>query len=407
MTPLSSFAYALLIVAGVPLVLFAGYPVALAVRAAIGGRQRDAGTGPGGALPAVSLVVVVRNAADLIEQKLRNCLALDYPSELLEIVFHSDGSTDGTEQILRRHEGSRILVLATAGHEGKIRGMNRAVERCSGQILAFSDGDARLEPRAIRVLVRHYDDPGVGGVTGRTVIGERDASLVRAQDTYLGLNARLRLLESRLGSVTSSEGKLHSIRRELYRPIPEGVTDDLYIALTAVAAGYRYTFEPDAVASIRVPSRNAAHEIRRRRRIVSQSLRGIWLMRRVLDPFTTGGFAFGLAANKIARRLLPFSLLALLAATLLLAPRHAWAAWAFACQAAFWALGLLHPALSRLPVPGPLVRGSEIAFYVAVGQWGTMLGVLDFLARRSVVRWEPVKSGGTDGRRREGGATSS
>ncbi len=392
MTLLTVSAWALLGLAALPLLLFGGYPLVLALRALAAGRRAGRATTPG-ALPPVSLVVVVRNAADLIEEKVRNCLALDYPENLLEIVFHSDGSTDGTEEILRRHEGSRFVLLATATHEGKIRGLNRAVERCSGRIVVFSDGDARLDARAVRQLVERFDDPAVGGATGRTVIGERDASLVRAQDTYLGLNARLRLLESRLGSVTSSEGKLHAIRRELFRPIPEGVTDDLYMAMTVVAAGYRFAYEPAAVATIRAPSRGAAHEIRRRRRIVSQSLRGIWLMRRVLDPFRTGAFAFGLAANKIARRLLPFSLAALFAGTLLLAPRHAWAAWAAAGQAGFWAFGLLHPALARLPLPSPLVRASEVAFYVAVGQWGTMLGVLDFLARRSVVRWDPVKSG--------------
>lgn len=373
------------------IVLFASYPLALAALSLF---RRGAAPRPPPEPPTVSLLTVVRNAEDLIEDKVRNSLALDYPAESLRCVFYSDGSTDRTEEILRRHEGERVTVLATPVHEGKIAGLNRAMEACSGTIVVLTDADAAIDPQAVRNLVRHFGDPEVGGISGRATIGEARAALGEAQSVYLSLNCRVRLVEARLGSVTSNEGKLFAIRRELYRAIPEGVTDDLFAALSVVAQNRRFGYDPEALAYIRVPSRSPAHEIRRRRRIVAQSLRGIWLYRGLLNPFRFGAFAIGLAINKVLRRLLPFALLLLLAGSLILSARFAWARVATLAQAAFWALAGI-----QALVGGPRRRGivslaASVVFYVAVGQLGTLLGVVDFLRGRRVTRWEPIKSDG-------------
>src|ERR1700719_2137109 len=52
-------------------------------------------------LPLVSIIVPVHNEQEKISAKLENCRALRYPDDRLEIIVASDGSRDGTEEIVR------------------------------------------------------------------------------------------------------------------------------------------------------------------------------------------------------------------------------------------------------------------------------------------------------------------
>ncbi len=383
--------------------LFFLYPAALWIAARARGRP-DPPCDPA-ELPAVSVLTAVRNGQEHIGHKIANGLALDYPPQRLDLVVFSDGSTDQTERIIRSCAGPRVRADASGPHIGKAEALNRAFRHCRGEIVVFSDADAMLEPGAVRALVRHFADPRVGGVCGRRVIDRDRADLGGAQSRYIGFDSAIKALESRLGRITSNDGTLYAIRRELFQPVPGAVTDDLWVGLNVIARGHRFLFEPRARARIRVPSRGAAHEVERRRRIVSRSLRGIFLMRGLLNPARHGVFALGLLVNKVLRRLLPVFLLLLLATSALLAPSHPAAAALLALQGIFYAAALGYPVMAGIdallgrrgaaPLPGPrraLRRAASIPFYFCVGNYGTLRGLADFLVGRKVTRWDPRKT---------------
>jgi hypothetical protein len=225
----------------------------------------------------------------------------------------------------------------------------------------------------------------------RVIAGAEGRDLRHAQRRYVGFDSAIKALESRTGRITSNDGKLYAIRRELFRDIPGGVTDDLYVAMSVISQGRDFLFEPAARAAVRLPSRNATHEVARRRRIVARSLRGIREMRRLLDPRRHGTFAVGLFANKVLRRLLPVCLILVFASTAALSPFHPAAAVFLALQAAFYAVALSYPLLQRVTGNRTLSRAASVPFYICVGAWGTLLGLFDFLRGRSVSRWEPAK----------------
>jgi cellulose synthase/poly-beta-1,6-N-acetylglucosamine synthase-like glycosyltransferase len=366
------------------LLFFVGYPLTIWVVSNIRAERRI----PSGSRSerSVSLLVVVRNAECLIEDKIRNCLELRYPEHRLQLMFVSDGSTDATNRIIESWEKPRLELLTFADHVGKIPALNAGVERCTGEIVVFSDADALLAPDALEKLLRHFDDPGLGGVCGRRVISRDRTDLKRAQVSYVELDNRIKLMENRIGSITSNDGKLYAIRRDLFHPIPPAVTDDLYVALDVKRQGYRFVFEAEALAFIPVPSRDAVHEVRRRRRIVAQSLHGIHLMRMTLNPFHHGWFSVGLTINKVLRRALPFWLILLLASCAVLSVRFSWMAPLLIVQLAGYGLATLH---GRLP---GLARLTGAARFFVLGQYGTLLGALDFLSGRRVAKWDPVKT---------------
>jgi cellulose synthase/poly-beta-1,6-N-acetylglucosamine synthase-like glycosyltransferase len=334
--------------------------------------------------------VAVRNAEGLIVDKVRNSLALDHPG--LELVFVSDGSSDRTAELIRQHSGGRIRLLELEQHLGKAQALNRGAELCSGEVLVFSDADALLARDALRALLRHYADPRVGGVCGQRVIGEDPGELDHAQDRYIALDSALKLAESRVGSITSNDGKLYSIRRSLFRPIAGGATDDLYSCLNVVEQGRRFVFEPRALAFIRKPSRSPAHELARRRRIVARSLNGILLMRGLLNPLHYGAFSIGLLVNKVFRRLLPVFLALLLVSSAALAWERPWARVVLAAQLLFYGLALFHPLLRRASGLRVLAPAGGLAFYFCLGNLGTLLGLGDFLRRRETIKWDPLKA---------------
>jgi len=374
--------------------IFVGYPIVIRFLSFMR-TQSTPPPLPDGEEPAVSLLVVLRNAEALAGEKLRNALALDYPPDRLEIVFYLDGSTDGTEDVLRAHPAPNVRVLGNPEHRGKISGINAAVPQCKGNVIVFSDADAILEPNALRLLVRHLADRDIGGVCGQRVIATDTATLQDAQKRYIRFDSAIKRHESRVGSLSSNDGKLYAIRKELFQPIKDAVTDDLYLCLAVVSQGKRFVFEPEARAFIRVPSRNPRHEISRRRRIVSQSLRGIWNMRALFNPLRYGAYSFSFAINRTLRRFLPVMLVVLLLSSTFLAFRDPRFIFLVALQALFYAAAAGYAILFRkLGRPRIAVKASSLAFYFCVGNWGTLLGLVDFFTGRKIAKWTPVKSGG-------------
>ena len=351
-------------------------------------------------LPRVTVLVAARNAEALLPTKIENTHGQDYAGPL-ECVWVSDGSTDGTVAILENDlpAGDRHVIVAE--HRGKAAALERGAELASGEIIVFTDVDAVLSPDAISRLVTHFDDPTIGGVCGQRRIARAGAGngprTTGAQARYIAFDSWIKEEESRVGSITSNDGKLYAIRRALFRGVAEGVTDDAYVAHTVVSQGARFVFEPQAIATIPTPARSSGHEVRRRRRVVSRSLYGLHLRREVLNPARTGTFALGLFTNKVLRRAIPFFAVGTLTSSAVLAAittgslaRLALAI--LALHVSLLATAALFPVVGTV-LPRPLRKISSTAYYFCLGNWGTALGVLDFLRGRRVIQWDPVKSG--------------
>ena len=138
----------------------AGYPVAAAALRRM--RERPVRKEP--IEPSVSLIVPAHDEEDVIEARVQNLLELDYPTEQLELVVASDGSTDRTHELVRGYQGVRLLE---ADRAGKLPTMNRAVRETESEILAFGDANATWAPDALRKLVRNFADPDVAYVCGQ------------------------------------------------------------------------------------------------------------------------------------------------------------------------------------------------------------------------------------------------
>ena len=217
----------------------AGYPLAARLLALVRSRpvSRD-----DGALPTVALIVAAHNEEAVIERRLENLRALDYPSDRLELVVTSDGSTDGTEELAAR-AGARVVRNPRGG---KVAAQDNAVRETSAEIVAFSDANSTWAPDALRKLVRLFADPSVAYVCGRLNVQADDGA--NKEGLYWRYELALRSDESRIDSVTGGNGSIYAVRREDYAEVDPRFGHDLSFPYLMVQRGRRAVYEPEANA---------------------------------------------------------------------------------------------------------------------------------------------------------------
>jgi cellulose synthase/poly-beta-1,6-N-acetylglucosamine synthase-like glycosyltransferase len=301
---------------------YVGFPVLVMLRARL--RPRPHTTAD--VTPPVSVVIAAHEEEASIGARVDNLLAVDYPREQLEIVIASDGSTDRTVAEARRRDDPRVRVLDLP-RTGKASALNAAVAASTGEILVFSDANTAYAPDAIRQLVRSFADPDVGGVAGNQVylkalpgepLDASDATAIGAGErSYWDFDRVLKDAESLGGSVISATGAIYAIRRELFREVPDGVTDDFMTSTRVIAAGRRLVFEPNAVALEPVAG-SSRGEYKRKVRIMTRGLRGVAMARGLLDPRRYGFYAVQLFTHKVLRRLMAIPLLVIAVTSLTL-----------------------------------------------------------------------------------------
>jgi cellulose synthase/poly-beta-1,6-N-acetylglucosamine synthase-like glycosyltransferase len=351
--PLSLLAVAIFWLSAILAVyVYAGYPVLLAVLRRVA--KRPVAKAP--IEPKVSLLVAAYNEADVIEKKIRNALALDYPADKLEIAIACDGPKDGTTEIARRvaaeiGEG-RVHVFAYPVNRGKLHVLNDTIPQLTGEIVAFSDASSMLAPDAMRTLVANFADVKVGAASGvyRVLRGD-EASLGKQEDFYWKYETYLKLAEADVGSILGCHGSLYAIRRALYPfPKPGTINDDYVIPMRILSRGYRVAYEPGAVAF------EEAHEMggfSRRVRIMTGNFEQLREMNALISPLRPGPLFFFLS-HKAGRLVVPIAMLAMLISNAFLLDRPLYRI-VFALQLGFYALVLLgalvalKPKILRLP----------------------------------------------------------
>lgn len=319
---------------------YLGYPILLAAWARLASRPVAKGPIDGTReWPSISIILAARNEAARLPARITNLLELNY-SGRREIIVVSDGSTDGTVDVLG-HFGRNVRVLdVPAG--GKPLALNAGVEAATGDILVFADARQQFCPDALVELAANFDDRRVGGVTGELMLDcEGTESIESTIGDGIGLYWKyekwLRRKESAVWSTLGATGAIYALRRKLWTPLPaDALLDDVLAPMRAVVAGYRVVFEEGARAFDRT-SPDAAAEARRKTRTLAGNYQILAQEPRLLVPIVNPVW-LQYASHKIGRLLVPWCLLALLASSAVLAA----ASWlyfaAFCAQAAFYGL---------------------------------------------------------------------
>ena len=364
--------------ASVVLILYthAGYPLLLWLLAGRRPATPSPEEPPDSPVPSVSLIVAAYDEEDVIEEKVRNALALDYPRDRLELIVASDGSSDRTVELARAAGADVVLDLPSGG---KVRAQDRAVERASGAIVAFSDANTRLAPDALRRLVEPFADPAVGYACGQVRFEDTGAN---QEGAYWRYETAVRALESRLAGVTAGNGGLYATRKESYIVVDPRMGHDLSFPFNMVKRGWRPVYEPRAEAREKATPDNVA-EGRRKRRMMSH-MWPIVLQGGMLSPRGYGPvYAWQLASHRLLRYATPFLHLIALGANAALLGEGAVYAVTFAIQLAVAAAALL-----ALVVPW---RPFRLAQYYVLVTASILGGLWDWIRTGTPAAWEKAE----------------
>jgi len=287
----------------VPIYVYIGYPLLLVI---LNRLMTGKGINKHDITPSVTLIVSCYNEKKIIEHKIINCLAIDYPSDLLDFVFVSDGSDDGTDDVIQQFSSKRVTLVQQQGRLGKTMELNLAVPRVTGDFIVFSEANAMYQEITIQMLVRNFNDDEVGYVVGAALSkDETKASAGSSENTYWRYEIFLKEIESKLHSVVGGECAIYAIRKQLYERLDPEDINDFVNPLQIVARGFRGVFEVEAVCFEQTAG-DFEKEARRKQRIVNRSFNGLLKNRVVLNPFKFGFFSLELISHKLLRWLVPF-----------------------------------------------------------------------------------------------------
>lgn len=285
-------------------------------------------------VPRVSLIIAAHNEAAVIESKLANTAALDYPADRLEIIVVADGCDDDTVARARAFPGTKVLFEPE--RRGKLAAITRAAGQATGDVLVFSDANNHYSRRALRDLVAPLADGAVGVVSGRKeIVGGRERSLDSAEGLYWRYESKLKEWESAAGSSAAVAGEILAFRREALYSLPGGMlTEDFAHAMTAAARGWRVIYAPAAV-SVERASATIEDEATRRARLVAGACQTVlWLLPGLV--VRQPRLAWQVVSHKGMRPLVPGALLALGTSSLWLARGQRPARAVAAAQIAFY-----------------------------------------------------------------------
>ncbi len=374
---------------------YAGYPLLLWLLVKI--KRRVRGFAPPlpklGFLPPVTLIVAAFNEGEILEEKIRNSLDLDYPADSLKLLFVTDGSTDNSTDVFERFP--QVRHIHQPERNGKLHALNRAMNEVTTDYVIFSDANSLLNRDCVANLVRHYQDARVGGVAGEKKVvtySSRDA-VGTGEGLYWKYESWIKRMDADLNSVVGAAGELFSVRYSCYEPLsPDIILDDFVQSLKICLKGYIIKYDNTAFA-LETASLSLSEEIERKTRISAGGFQAIGILSSLLNPFRHPLLSFQYLSHRIFRwTLAPLALVILFISSAILWVEAAGILYdvTFYAQIAVYILALIGWWMATGGRKGGL---AYVLFYFLMMNYCVFAGFGRFLNGRQDVAWQKARRG--------------
>ncbi|MEL1239934.1 glycosyltransferase [Flavobacterium flavipallidum] len=344
--------------------------------------------------PEVTLFIAAYNEKDYVAAKMKNSLELDYPKEKLNIIWVTDGSDDGTPDLLQNYPNTTVHHLEE--RNGKIGAMNRGMQYVKTPIVIFSDANTNLGKESIRRIVNLFSNPQVGCVSGekRIINKETDVASGAGEGIYWKYESTLKKWDAELYSVVGAAGELFAIRTNLYQHVEKDtLLDDFIISLRVAQQGYTIQYDPEAYA-VETASANVKEELKRKIRISAGGIQSIVRLRSLLNVFKYGTLSFQYISHRVLRwSLTPLCLVLLIPILTVIAIDEG--IFSFGLYAVLFWLQLLFYVSALL---GWFLENREtrvkilfVPYYFFIMNLSVVLGFFRYMKKSQSVNWERAK----------------
>lgn len=342
--------------------------------------------------PMVSVIVSAYNEEANIENKIKTLLSLEYPESHIEFLIGSDGSTDKTDSIIKKcieiasssptgTSRNDVKFFRQETRMGKPSMLNFLVSKTTGEILVFTDARQRLDIKAVVEIVKYFENPKVGSVSGELYYEWEEGNKTAAGlGLYWQYEKFIRKSESRMGSMLGATGALYAIRKELFPRLPADlILDDVYVPLKIVEKGFRAVFDKRAKVYDKVFS-DPGIEFLRKTRTLAGNYQLFFYLRELFNPFR-GKISWQFFSHKFLRLMVPFLLIVLLVSSGLLAMTNFYRVF-FLAQIGFYLLAIFS-AISKIKN-----KFIDVPHMFCVMNIAAVVGLYKFLTKKQEVTWE-------------------
>lgn len=343
-------------------------------------------------IPSVSVIIAAYNEEDLIEEKINNCLSLNYPENKLQLIFITDGSSDQTPDIIRKY--SRIKLLHEDQRLGKMSAIKRAMPYVSGDVTVFTDANTFLNKDALMHLTKHYQNPRIGAVAGeKKILVNKSADASSAgEGFYWKYESALKKWDYELYSNVGAAGELFSIRTNLYQPIEtDTIIDDHMIAMRIAEKGYIIAYEPDAYA-METASADSKEELKRKIRIAAGGIQSIYRLKKAANPLINPILTFQYFSHRVLRwTVTPWLMILLFILNLMICIRYPDLriyTFLLVFQLLFYAAALAGWFLESKKIK---VKVAFIPFYFTMMNYAVIAGTFRYFKGAQSAAWEKSK----------------
>jgi len=338
-------------------------------------------------LPEVTLLIAAYNEKDYIREKIENCMALDYPHGKLKVFFVTDGSDDGTPEIVAQYP--EMQLFHQAGRAGKISAVNRVMPSVATPITIFCDANTMLNPESVRKIVRHFQFPETGCVAGEKRIynKEKESASGAGEGIYWKYESLLKKLDSELQTVVGAAGELFALRTSLFEPTEKNaIIEDFVISLRIAQKGYKVVYEPEAYA-METSSENVKEELKRKIRICAGGIQSVVWLKDLLNPFKYGWLSFQYISHRVLRwTITPLFLLLLIPLNIALFYSSGGIyTLILVGQILFYASALLGWYLQNRAIK---IKALYIPYYFFIMNYAVYLGFFRYIKGQQKVTWE-------------------
>ncbi len=251
--------------------------------------------------PTITVLCPAYNEEDVIEEKIKSYLNLDYPKNKISMIVISDDSIDRTNEIVEKYSRkySNIKLVIQKPRKGKPSSHNLVEPSIKSDYVLSTDANSIFHKDAIKHLVTIIQsNPRVGIASGELkLISENGDS---GEGLYWKYESYIKKLESSFHSIIGSNGSIFLIRRELFKQVHQASVDDFERTLQCLKENYIAKYVPKAIVFER-GSEQPSQELKRKIRIISREWFALKRNSILLNPFKYPKVNWMIFSHKILR----------------------------------------------------------------------------------------------------------
>ncbi len=342
--------------------------------------------------PSVTVIVAAYNEEDLIEEKIKNCIDLNYPENKVQFIFITDGSSDRTPELVGKHP--EIQLLHEDQRLGKMSAIKRAMPYVSGHVTVFTDANTFLNKDALIHLLKHYQNPQIGAVAGekKIMVSQSADASSAGEGFYWKYESALKKWDYELYSNVGAAGELFSIRTDLYQPVEtDTIIDDHMIAMRIAEKGYIIAYEPNAYA-LETASADSSEELKRKIRIAAGGIQSVYRLKKAANPFINPILTFQYFSHRVLRWVLtPWLMILLFFLNIIIVIRYPESRLyllTLSLQICFYLAALLGWFLESRKIK---LKAAFIPFYFSMMNYAVIAGTFRYFKGAQSAAWEKSK----------------